>query len=69
MVQATVGNQTFKVPYESKGTGGFKKAEFTFTANFPTTRIAFKSLSSIEKSDNSGNLCGPVVDQVQVLAL
>lgn len=68
-VQVTASNRVFRVPYESKGTGGFKIAEFTFTARFPTTRIAFTSLSKIEKSDNSSSMCGPVVDQVKVVAL
>eukprot|EP00253_Pinus_taeda_P011246 PITA_11246 len=68
-VQATTGDKTFRVPHESKGTGGFKVAEFTFRAHYPATRIAFMSLSHIMKSDNSGSLCGPVLDQVQVVAL
>lgn len=68
-VQATTGDKTFRVPYESKGTGGFKVAEFTFRAHYSATRIAFMSLSHIMKSDKSRSLCGPVLDQVQVVAL
>ncbi len=68
-VKATAGHKTFTAHYESKGAGRFKDAEFTFTAHSPTTRIAFMSLSYIMKSDKSGNMCGPVVDQVQVVAL
>ena len=67
-VQANAGNKTFRVHYGSKSTGGFKIARFVFTAILPTTRIAFMSLSYM-KSDNSGSLCGPVVDHVQVVAL
>lgn len=69
MVQAIAGDKTFRVPYASKGTGGFKMADFTFTASFPKTRIAFMSVYHLKKSDNSGSLCGPVVDKVLLVAL
>lgn len=69
VVQVTVGDKTFRVPYESKGTGRFRMARFRFTPSFRTTRIAFMSLSYITKSDKSGSLCGPVVDRVHVVAL
>jgi len=68
-VQATAGEKIIKVPYESKGTGGFQTAELNFTAQTPITLIAFASLSNVKKSDNSGSLCGPVLDNVQVIPL
>jgi len=68
-VQVTAGSKITNVPYDSKGTGGFLTTGLNFTAQVPNTLIAFASLSDIKKSDNSGSLCGPVLDNVQVIPL
>eukprot|EP01018_Ginkgo_biloba_P026204 Gb_11174 [translate_table: standard] len=68
VVEAFAGKETFKVPYESKGTGSFKSVAFKFIATASTTRIAFLSTFYTMRSDDFSSLCGPVVDQVNVVA-
>jgi hypothetical protein len=67
VVEVFGAQESFKVPYESKGTGGFKTAVFTFFAYAETTRVAFKS--SFIGKDMSGSLCGPEVDDVKLVAI
>ncbi|XVF74685.1 hypothetical protein PTKIN_Ptkin13bG0131600 [Pterospermum kingtungense] len=69
VVEAFVGKNTVKVPYESKGKGGFKRAILPFVAESTRTRIMFYSTFYIMKSDNTGSLCGPVVDDVKLLSV
>ncbi|XP_073137350.1 BIIDXI-like protein At5g11420 [Henckelia pumila] len=66
MVEASVGAVVVQVPYESKGTGGFKRAQIRFKATSPRTRVRFLSSFYHTKSDHSGSLCGPVVDDVRL---
>ncbi|GFZ11827.1 transmembrane protein, putative [Actinidia rufa] len=57
------------VPYESKGKGGFKQARLRFVAVSDRTRVRFLSSFYTMKNDNSGSLCGPVIDDVKLLGV
>lgn len=65
VIEAFAGKTTVKVPHESKGKGGFKRAILPFTVESTRTRIMFYSTFYAMKSDNTGSLCGPVVDEVK----
>ncbi|XP_072986906.1 protein TEEBE-like [Typha latifolia] len=68
LVEAFAGNGTVKVPYESHGKGtGYKTASLKFLATANRTRLTF--YSSYYHTDNTGSLCGPVLDQVRVYPL
>lgn len=69
VVEAFAGRDTVKVPYESKGKGGFKRAVLRFTAVSNTTRIMFLSTFYHTKSSDFSSLCGPVVDDVVLLSV
>lgn len=69
IVEAFAGKNTIKVPYESKGKGGFKRAALKFVAGGPRTRIMFLSTFYTMRSDDFSSLCGPVVDDVKLLSL
>ncbi|PIN03280.1 hypothetical protein CDL12_24202 [Handroanthus impetiginosus] len=69
MVEATTGKVILQVPYESKGMGGFKRAKLRFKAISRRTRIRFLSTFYHMKSDNSGSLCGLVVDDVRLVSV
>ncbi|XP_058112577.1 protein DUF642 L-GALACTONO-1,4-LACTONE-RESPONSIVE GENE 2-like [Magnolia sinica] len=69
VVEAFAGRDTIKVPYESKGKGGFKRAILKFTAVSPRTRIMFYSTFYTMRSDDYSSLCGPVIDDVKLLSL
>ncbi|KAK9036789.1 hypothetical protein V6N11_021717 [Hibiscus sabdariffa] len=66
MVEAFAGKETLKVPYESKGGGGFKTASFRFLAISARTRITFYSAYYQTKLEDYGHMCGPVLDDVIV---
>ncbi|KAK9266289.1 hypothetical protein L1049_001811 [Liquidambar formosana] len=68
-VEAFAGLDTIKVPYESTGKGGFKRAKLQFKAVSMRTRVWFLSTFYTMKSDNSGALCGPAVDDVKLLGV
>ncbi|KAJ0006999.1 hypothetical protein Pint_30037 [Pistacia integerrima] len=68
-VEAYAGLDNIKVPYESTGKGGSKKAVLKFKAVSTRTRIMFLSTYYNMKSDNSGSLCGPVIDNVKLLGV
>ncbi|XXG45643.1 hypothetical protein AAC387_Pa02g0676 [Persea americana] len=67
VVEAFAGQDTIKVPFESKGKGGYKRAVLRFTAVSPRTRIMF--LSTFYTTRIDGSLCGPVVDDVRLLSV
>ncbi|XWS11847.1 hypothetical protein CRYUN_Cryun37aG0036200 [Craigia yunnanensis] len=67
VVEAYADKNTVKVSYDSKGKGGFKRAILPFKAESTRTRIMFYSTFYTMKSDNSGSLCGPVVDDAKLL--
>ncbi|KAF8400698.1 hypothetical protein HHK36_013998 [Tetracentron sinense] len=69
VVEAFAGQDTIKVPYKSKGKGGFKRAVLRFKAISTHTRVMFLSTFYSMTSDNSGSLCGPVIDDVKLLGV
>lgn len=69
LVEAFAGRDTLKVPYESKGKGGFKKALLKFVATTARTRIMFFSSYYHMRADDSGSLCGPVLDDVRMVSV
>ncbi|KAG6788894.1 hypothetical protein POTOM_004972 [Populus tomentosa] len=69
VVEVYAGKDRTQVPYESKGKGGFKRAKFVFKAVSNHTRITFLSSFYTMKSDNSGSLCGPVLDDVKLVSV
>ncbi|KAL3824318.1 hypothetical protein ACJIZ3_020347 [Penstemon smallii] len=69
MVEVSAGKVILQAPYESKGTGGFKRAKLRFKAVLPRSRIRFLSTYYHMKSDNSGSLCGPVIDDVRLVSV
>ncbi|KAL5575655.1 hypothetical protein UlMin_017354 [Ulmus minor] len=69
VVEAFAGKGTIKVPYQSKGTGGFKRAKLQFIAENDHTRVMFLSTFYTMTSDHSGSLCGPVIDDVSLVSV
>ncbi|KAL3618343.1 hypothetical protein CASFOL_038664 [Castilleja foliolosa] len=69
MVVASAGKNTLQVPYVSKGVGGFKRVKLRFKAISHRTRIRFLSEYYHMKSDSSGSLCGPVIDDVSLISV
>lgn len=67
VVEVFGGKESFKVPYKSKGIGGFTTAVFKFISHAGTTRVALR-ISYIGR-DKSGSLCDPVVDDVKLVAM
>jgi hypothetical protein len=64
-VDAYAGRATLTVPYESRGTGGYKRAELEFVASDTLTRVVFQSANHYMKSD--ATLCGPIIDDVRLV--
>ncbi|KAL7122243.1 hypothetical protein ACP275_01G032600 [Erythranthe tilingii] len=69
IVEAFAGRDTVKVPYESRGKGGYKRAVLRFVAPTNRTRIMFLSTYYHMRSDDYASLCGPVVDDVKLLSV
>ncbi|KAA8521514.1 hypothetical protein F0562_012176 [Nyssa sinensis] len=69
IVEAFAGKDTIKVPYESKGKGGYKRAVLRFAAVSTRTRIMFLSTFYTMRSDDFASLCGPVLDDVKLLSV
>ncbi|OVA00505.1 Protein of unknown function DUF642 [Macleaya cordata] len=69
VVEAFAGDKTIKVPYQSMGKGGFKRAILRFTATSTRTRIMFLSTFYTMRSDDFSSLCGPVIDDVKLLSI
>ncbi|KAK9181308.1 hypothetical protein WN944_024445 [Citrus x changshan-huyou] len=69
VVEAFAADKTIKVPYNSVGKGGSKKASLTFQALTSRTRITFYSSNYHTKLNDYGHMCGPVLDDVSVLPL
>ncbi|GAB2261731.1 hypothetical protein Droror1_Dr00002728 [Drosera rotundifolia] len=69
VVEAFAGRSTIKIPYESKGKGGFKRAALKFVAASTRTNIVFFSTYYHTRSDDLASLCGPVVDDVKLLSV
>jgi len=69
IVEAFANENTVKVPYESKGKGGYKRAMLRFVAKSARTRIMFFSTFYTMRSDDFSSLCGPVVDDVRLVSV
>lgn len=69
IVEAFAGRNTLKVPYESRGKGGYKRAILSFKATTIRTRIMFLSTYYHTRSDDFVSLCGPVIDDVKLLSV
>ncbi|KAJ9555312.1 hypothetical protein OSB04_009926, partial [Centaurea solstitialis] len=69
IVEAFANKETLKVPYQSKGKGGFKRAVLKFVATSTRTRIMFYSTFYTMRSDDFSSLCGPVIDDVKLLSV
>ncbi|XP_062214886.1 protein BIIDXI-like [Phragmites australis] len=67
VAEAYAARATVRVPYESKGTGGYKRAVLDFMAIANRTRVVFQSTFYHMKAD--GTLCGPVVDDASLVGL
>ncbi|KAJ1271703.1 hypothetical protein BS78_06G146400 [Paspalum vaginatum] len=66
-VEAYAARATARVAYESRGTGGSKRAELEFAAVADRTRVVFQSDNHHMRTD--GTLCGPVVDDVALVGV
>jgi hypothetical protein len=66
-VEAYAARATAKVPYESQGTGGHKRAQLEFAAVANLTRVVFQSFNYHTKPD--GTLCGPLVDDISLVSV
>ncbi|XP_019150105.1 PREDICTED: uncharacterized protein LOC109146909 [Ipomoea nil] len=69
VVEAFAGKLTLQVPFQSKGKGVSVRAKHRFTAISSRTRVRFLSSFYHMKSDNSGSLCGPVIDDVRLVSV
>ncbi|KAK9741807.1 hypothetical protein RND81_03G129900 [Saponaria officinalis] len=69
VVEAYASQDTLKVPYESKGKGGSKRAVLRFVAKSTRTRVMFLSTFYSMRSDDFSSLCGPVIDDVRLLSI
>ncbi|GAA0156474.1 hypothetical protein Leryth_005159 [Lithospermum erythrorhizon] len=69
VVEAAAGKDVLQVPYTSTGKGGSIRSKLRFKAVSSRTRIRFLSTFYHVKSDNTGALCGPVVDDVRLLGV
>lgn len=67
MVEAFAAKSVMKAPFKSEGKGKFQRFSFQFTATSDTTRLTFFSSFYHTKAKDYGTLCGPVLDEVQVL--
>ncbi|XP_010554835.1 PREDICTED: uncharacterized protein LOC104824444 [Tarenaya hassleriana] len=67
MVEAFAAKETLKLRFESLGNGVFKKGRLAFRAVSDRTRITFYSGFYHTKLHDFGHLCGPVLDDVEVV--
>lgn len=68
-VKAIAGASETTVDIDFRGAGGSTRGKLEFQAPASPTRVVFVSLGYHTKSDNSGTLCGPVVDDVSLVAI
>ncbi|XXG56489.1 hypothetical protein AAC387_Pa03g3883 [Persea americana] len=66
LVEAFAVNETAKVQFHSHGKGEHRVASIKFKAIGARTRITFFSSFYHTKIDDTGSLCGPILDQVKV---
>lgn len=67
MIEAFAANATMKAPFKSAGKGKFQAFSFPFTATSYRTRLTFFSSYYHTTIKDMGTLCGPVLDEVQVV--
>ncbi|CAL5068652.1 unnamed protein product [Urochloa decumbens] len=68
-VKASAGSCETTVDVDFHGAGGSTRGKLEFQAPASPTRVVFVSLGYHTRSDNSGTLCGPVVDDVSLVAI
>ncbi|KXG26629.1 uncharacterized protein LOC8060196 [Sorghum bicolor] len=68
-VKAYAGSSETTVDIDFHGAGGSKRGKIEFRATANPTRVVFVSLGYHTKCDNSGTLCGPVVDDVSLVPI
>ncbi|PUZ47796.1 hypothetical protein GQ55_7G195000 [Panicum hallii var. hallii] len=68
-VKASAGSGETTVGVDFRGAGGCTRGRLEFQATTSPTRVVFVSLGYHTKSDNSGTLCGPLVDDVSLVAI
>ncbi|KAK8957959.1 hypothetical protein KSP39_PZI000237 [Platanthera zijinensis] len=66
LVEAFAANSTLKVPFLSGGGGKYVSASLQFKATGNRTRITFFSSFYHTKANDTGTLCGPILDGVRV---
>ncbi|XP_076931136.1 protein BIIDXI-like [Bidens hawaiensis] len=66
-VMAFAGDQAENVHYTPNANSTFQTANVNFTAKAERTRVAFYSVYYNTRSDDMSSLCGPVVDDIQVV--
>ena len=66
-VEAYAARAAARVLYESRGTGGSRRASLEFAAAANATRVVFQSLNHHVKPE--GMLCGPVLDDVALVSV
>ncbi|KAG9146446.1 hypothetical protein Leryth_011732 [Lithospermum erythrorhizon] len=69
VVEAAAGRDILQIPYTSTAKGGFIRSQLRFKAVSSRTRIRFLSTFYHMKSDHSGALCGPVIDDVRLVSI
>ncbi|XP_031475489.1 uncharacterized protein LOC116247448 [Nymphaea colorata] len=67
VVEAYAGSASTKVPYESSGRGGSKRAMLKFVAKSRLTNVVFFSSFYSTRSSDMSTLCGPVLDEVKLI--
>jgi hypothetical protein len=68
VVEAYAARATARVSYESRGTGGSKRAGLEFAAAANLTRVVFQSYNHHTRKTD-GTLCGPVLDDVALVSV
>lgn len=66
-VEAFAARAAARIPYESKGKGGYKRAVLRFTAVAERTNVVFQS--SFYHTRDDGALCGPAVDDLLLVSV
>lgn len=68
-VKASAGMDETTVDIDFRGSGGSTRGKLDFKATASPTRVVFVSMGYHTKSDSSGTLCGPVVDDVSLVPI
>lgn len=66
MVEAFAAEEAMQASFRSEGKGQFSTYSFQFTAESNRTRLTFVSSFYHTRINDSGTLCGPVLDEVHV---